>query len=528
MGHLVNPISFRLSVNSFWSSNWVLLNNFNYINIFKKDYLLFNYFDWLFNKSEIWTKNFLYSGYKIYRMYKKIIVNIYYYDAEAQIPQYGKLRFYAFVVRYLVRKLWFPPRTQKLRNKIVRRRTWKLIIIFLQNKFIKAESFWLKNKFQYFHVNAVNKNNNYDNISLNFYSTDNLSIPVTAIASYIGFRLRRKYSLGWVLRPVLKDLNSKIRKKRILGYKILCSGRFTRHQIATYRWHHRGAIRYSTATSSVHYAEVRVRLKFGLGGIKVWLGFGKNDIDLMKRRVFIDAPKYLPFKYSIRVFRNDKRNYIILHLNYWFFFFIRVLFFKTRQFNMYKYCLRARVKFLLYFLIRKGRRSFVSIFNAVKFVYREKHSWVFYESDYFFELKRRIWEMDFRIKRMLKNEKAKKHIRELSLMFWNIEKYKWIQANKNKEWYKAAEARKLKKRFKEIQIQRIAFVKDLAKTAIETRRLGYLESFIKIIPFFNLILVKDSKLIITFKHNKYHYSLYSNSNLISSLLEQNLSKKFII
>jgi hypothetical protein len=66
----------------------------------------------------------------------------------------------------------------------------------LQNKFIKAESFWLKNKFQYFHVNAVNKNNNYDNISLNFYSTDNLSIPVTAIASYIGFRLRRKYSLG--------------------------------------------------------------------------------------------------------------------------------------------------------------------------------------------------------------------------------------------------------------------------------------------------------------------------------------------
>jgi len=342
MGHLVNPISFRLSVNSFWSSNWVLLNNFNYINIFKKDYLLFNYFDWLFNRSEIWTKNLLYSGYKIYRMYKKIIINVYYYDANAQIPKHNRLRFLAWLTRHFLRKALKKFKKKNWKRKILRRKSWNRFFDSLYNKFIKIEFLLLRNKFRFFQLNVLNKNNNYDSMSLNFYSTDNLSIPVTSIANYIGFRLRRKYSLGWTLRPVIRDLNYKILKKKLVGYKILCSGRFTRAQIATHEWQHRGAICYSTVTSLVKYAEVRVRLKFGIGGVKVWLGFGNNNIALRRRRVFIDAPKYIPFKYSLRVFINTKNNYITLHLNYWFFFLLEFYFLKQKILNYIDYVLDVK------------------------------------------------------------------------------------------------------------------------------------------------------------------------------------------
>ena len=71
---------------------------------------------------------------------------------------------------------------------------------------------------------------------INFYDIQTTSgITANIIALYIRGRLIQRYSLNWILRPVLKDLNQRIDKKIILGYKIVCSGRFTRKQIATYK-----------------------------------------------------------------------------------------------------------------------------------------------------------------------------------------------------------------------------------------------------------------------------------------------------
>jgi hypothetical protein len=45
-------------------------------------------------------------------------------------------------------------------------------------------------------VNALNRNNNLDDILFNLYGMDTLNISIEAIINYIGFRLQRKYSLG--------------------------------------------------------------------------------------------------------------------------------------------------------------------------------------------------------------------------------------------------------------------------------------------------------------------------------------------
>ncbi len=94
MGHLINPISNRLSVNTFWNSNWSLVNNFNYINLFKKDYVLFEFLDWFLKKSNFIKFSLLLSHYKIYRVSNNIFINFYYYNVLLEDEEYETEVFY--------------------------------------------------------------------------------------------------------------------------------------------------------------------------------------------------------------------------------------------------------------------------------------------------------------------------------------------------------------------------------------------------------------------------------------------------
>ena len=88
MGHLINPISIRLSVNSFWNSSWSNFNNFNYVNLYKNDFILFFYLNWFINKSKFLKSDILVSHYKVYKVSNKVYINLYYYDVSFETKDF--------------------------------------------------------------------------------------------------------------------------------------------------------------------------------------------------------------------------------------------------------------------------------------------------------------------------------------------------------------------------------------------------------------------------------------------------------
>jgi len=82
---LVNPVSFRLSISIFWNSTWSLYKNYNYKYLFYSDLVFFEFFMFFFKK----TMNFKFldfypSHIRLYRLYDKIIVNLYYHIAKEE------------------------------------------------------------------------------------------------------------------------------------------------------------------------------------------------------------------------------------------------------------------------------------------------------------------------------------------------------------------------------------------------------------------------------------------------------------
>lgn len=358
MGHLVNPLSLRLSVNSFWNSNWVIINNYNYINVFKKDYQLFTYLTWFFKKSNFEKMNIILSHYKIYRLYKRTYINLYIYNAENQNLKYRSFitilnRFISKITynkkSYHYRKLYSKKSRFFIINKIYKK-IYNYILKFLINLM-----FWkLMNFINIRFLNFI-PSSNVNLFYFNIYSLHVMNISAEAITSHISLRLQKKFSLNWILYPILKDLNNKVKYKNFLGYKLVCSGRFTRKQIATYTWYKNGSLNFNTINNLIRYSEVRVRLKFGLCGIKLWISYGLNNTILQKRRILLITPQYIPYRYKIGFYKGNK--FILLFLNNWFFFFIRILFFKNQAFRYYKTFLKTKIKIILLLLLKVYKKK---------------------------------------------------------------------------------------------------------------------------------------------------------------------------
>lgn len=388
MGHLINPISNRLSINTFWNSNWALTNNFNYVNVFKRDYVLFQFLNWFIRKAKFGKFNIIISHYKIFRLYQNIFINFYFYNAGLEEKKY---RFQvSFLLNLLKRRKNFLSKKvdifktsrrfrRLLDKKLVKRKP--SLLIKSKNKNIKLGNSYLKTKSLYMYVIKTLISNLYwklmnnslifflkkltikpQNFHFNIFSLDFLNVTTDVISTYISLKLQQRYSLNWVLRPILKDLTIKIKKKIFLGYKIVCSGRFTRKQIATYIWSKQGSIRLNNFSNLVKYSEATVRLKYGLCGVKVWLNYGSNDLTLFKRNVMLVYPRYTPFKYLL----NFQTNSLILYLNYWFYIYIRVAFLKSKLYNFYKLFINIKTKILIKYLLKKlFKRIHGSKFNLI-------------------------------------------------------------------------------------------------------------------------------------------------------------------
>jgi hypothetical protein len=258
-------------------------------------------------------------------------------------------------------------------------------LFFLQEFIIKKLIFALYWK----NLNAslkffFNKIDSINTFHLNIYSLDFLNISVNAISTYLSLKLQKRYSLDWVLKPILKDLNVKIKRKNFIGYKIVCSGRFTRKQIATYMWMKGGSLKLNTLSNLIKYSEVRVRLKYGLCGIKIWINYGNNNRNLSPRNLSLIYPIYIPFKYTVE----KKNNNITLYYNSWFYLFIRTLFLKSKNFNFYKNYINIKLKLLLNILLEKIFTNFflgsyeLELLNDNKFLIKPKIKQINYISFY--------------------------------------------------------------------------------------------------------------------------------------------------
>lgn len=368
MGHLVNPISVRLSINTFWNSNWVLINNFNYVNLFKKDYLLFYFLNWFTKKTKFLKFNIVVSHYKIYKVAKKTYINLYYYNSNLYNNN-------TFVFLEKIINI-----NDKLELKNVQNN-----LFFLQEFIVKKLVFvlyWknLNNSLNFF----FNKIDNINSFYFNIYSLDFFNISVNAISTYLSLKLQKRYSLDWVLKPILKDLNVKIRRRNFIGYKIVCSGRFTRKQIATYMWMKGGSLKLNTLSNLIKYSEIRVRLKYGLCGIKIWINYGSNNRNLSPRNLSLIYPLYIPFKYVLE----KNNNSIIFYYNSWFHIFIRTAFLKSKNFGFYKNYLNIKIKLLLNVLLEKIFNNFylglyeLKILDNNKFLIKPKIKQINYLSFY--------------------------------------------------------------------------------------------------------------------------------------------------
>jgi len=371
MGHIVNPISTRLALNSFWNSNWSINNRFNFVNLYQKDYLLFYYLDWFFRKTKFLKIDLLLSHYKVYRVNNKIYINLYYYKVFLPLLLLKENLLKRNILLNLLLKLNndnfiknasivnFSNKNSK-KQLLLNKDVVYLNSIKLDKKneefYDKIEKFYLKiflsSLYWYLLSNSLSfflKKLNFSNdlFYFNIYNLDFLDLSVQNISNYIAIQIRKKFSLNWVLKPILKDLSIKINNGKILGYKIICSGRFTRKQRATYRWMSEGLLKLNTVSNLIKYNFVKVRLKYGVCGVKVWLNYGLNNENILPRNLFLVYPLLNPLKFEWNL------NYLEFLLNYWFFDYLRINSLKKKSYKFYSDYIKLKLKFMLSWIFYK-------------------------------------------------------------------------------------------------------------------------------------------------------------------------------
>jgi len=89
------------------------------------------------------------------------------------------------------------------------------------------------------------------------------------VAKFIKYRLLAKFPVYRVIAYILRRLNRQIRKKRLVGYKILLSGRFTRRGRSKYIWRRKRRVTSNSVNCKIDYILELVILLNSICGIKI-------------------------------------------------------------------------------------------------------------------------------------------------------------------------------------------------------------------------------------------------------------------
>lgn len=317
MSHLANPLALRLGVVTFWNSVWSsnIIKKYNFF--FFEDFIFFDIFNWLF--VYILKKfGYIFSHIKILRTFDNIIYFlVFFYNSFLEKKWMNFFRF--FSIQSFFRKsldnyifslldLLFP--LLNWEKNIIGVNRVKKYIILLKNVikkrkkkfryfFSKGSLFSLYFIFSYYasyYKNSLNLNVSalkclfqtkiaslkfkiinfviQKKINLNyscklaFYHVASGSLNSDIIGNYLITKLSQRFKLFKIVDPLLRTLNQ---LEFLRGFKIACSGRFTRKQIATYYWEKSGKLPLNEITQFIDYKFLTVTLKNSICGIKIWL-----------------------------------------------------------------------------------------------------------------------------------------------------------------------------------------------------------------------------------------------------------------
>lgn len=323
MGHLINPVSFRLGINKFWDNNLVsykFQNNKNLnllkinLNSFVERFFNFKIFlkyGFLYSHSSLLLKNdglvldiylyktinnsnksileFLYLikmfNHKIrLKFYKKIIslFNYYYFELFLKFTLKKNQKYNIIkILNYLylcfqIKKFKFFTIEKFLQVSLKKNmRNDEYLTYFYERLFfmLLRNRFWgLLSKFLLFYIKPYMLGP----LKINFYNTSELSIEI--IKKFIIVRLQQRFKVSQIIVPIMKNLKE---NKNILGYKFSFSGRFSRREMATYEWFVDGAIPLNTINAKIEYKQFPVLLKDGICGIKVWINRRVEDENIL-------------------------------------------------------------------------------------------------------------------------------------------------------------------------------------------------------------------------------------------------------
>jgi ribosomal protein S3 len=294
MGHVVNPISYRLYNIRYWNNNWFNFNKLNYSYILNQDILIHKFFKKIFlkylNSTDIGV---IFVNIKIIRFFDKLSFYIYVHDSFLDLLFFNlkknvrfmlikKLFSQKFYKKYRrVFRLYKRPKFKLfrlLKRKIILKYSRKLFFLFIKNRILKTYwdtfksliSFYLK-KFQPFAFNNIF-----------ILGLSKMNVNSNIISEFFFIRLTQYYTIWEVLKNINFLFKILMKKKRIVkGYKITCSGRFSRKQRATYSWKSFGSLAFSTVKSKLDYSYRTIALKYSSCTIKVWVRLGKKHGNLV-------------------------------------------------------------------------------------------------------------------------------------------------------------------------------------------------------------------------------------------------------
>jgi len=318
MGNLINPIGGRLGILNSWKSTWP-------INFQKNKQVDFFH---LSIHIRLLLQAFILKAYKmnpnhftqdvLHGMVLKIMSNVWGFSHN-NLSVYFKLFDYKISVHMLkaiphkfyfrrflfnLKKILFVKNINKPNPLLFSRQTiaWTFAIKLLKKmkktlksfKFKKRLKFFIKKSFssifkvvrkriKRWHLNLILFAKPYVSylckifkLKRCFFFTTISKSTITAgmIARYMVLKFLQGFKLNFVVNTVRRTIRSFLKKKH--GYKICLSGRFTRKQIATYRWFKSGSITLNQRVSGIDYAHDGGTSKFGLFGIKIWIFMGSN------------------------------------------------------------------------------------------------------------------------------------------------------------------------------------------------------------------------------------------------------------
>ena len=314
------------------------------------------------------------------------------------------------------------------KNDFINRKMQKFINDFT---FIRPYNLIFFSEFYFFNLKYKFPFNNYFNFFLKYVKSflynkyiivwkllKPFQITASVVSQYICVRFLQRFKLNEVLNPILKHFN---KNKILKGYKIICSGRFTKKEIAVYHVKSFYSIPFNNISSFLDYSYNDVVLKYSLCGIKVFLN--RIIINRKKKKKLLLKNVFLNF---------SKTNKFIYFLN----FFINKYILKTKKKLNFKF---KNLKFNFKYKSKKNRLFFVlknRLFEKFKLGFRKKK---------FLKNKKIINKKFYNLKQK-KKKKFNLNKRKNKKMYYNLNLKKKINLKKNKNKYK------LKKKSKQIHV----------------------------------------------------------------------------